>query len=556
MPEEFDFWKLIAGLGIFLFGMFLMEESVRKLSGRSFRRLIRDYTRGRFRSIASGVFTTGLLQSSSAISLMVLAFVGAGVMDMTSAIGVIMGSNLGTTLTGWIVATLGFSFKIESFALPLIGIGGLGLIFLGKSEKYSNISKLMVGFGFLFLGLDYMKGGVEALASQFDLSTFRDYNIFVFVGLGFIFTVLMQSSSATLAIVLTTLHAGVIDFHSGAGLVIGANIGTTFTIILGAMGAAQVKKRVALSHFLFNVVTAVVALALVYPLSWLIEDVFGLKDNPMMGVALFHTFFNLMGILIFFPIMGLFAKILLKIFPDRHKTLALYISGVNPSVPDAAVPALKSEILHLIKRTLVHNLVFLRIDPRLVFSPNFLPKLSLEPEKIKVQELLDSLQQLQSEVFSFAAEAQNGNLQADESEEINGLLHGARLAVYSARTLQDIAEEFNALEGSDSLVFSEMEQHFRKRVVESYLGISRLLEKAGPVPAEQLGVLKQQAREEDRDFVARATRLVGEKSLESDRLPALLMINRAIYESLKQAVNGLGEVYDGSGGKEAGSAMG
>ncbi|MCB0386983.1 MAG: Na/Pi cotransporter family protein, partial [Bdellovibrionales bacterium] len=268
MPEEFDFWKLIAGLGIFLFGMFLMEESVRKLSGRSFRRLIRDYTRGRFRSIASGVFTTGLLQSSSAISLMVLAFVGAGVMDMTSAIGVIMGSNLGTTLTGWIVATLGFSFKIESFALPLIGIGGLGLIFLGKSEKYSNISKLMVGFGFLFLGLDYMKGGVEALASQFDLSTFRDYNIFVFVGLGFIFTVLMQSSSATLAIVLTTLHAGVIDFHSGAGLVIGANIGTTFTIILGAMGAAQVKKRVALSHFLFNVVTAVVALALVYPLSW------------------------------------------------------------------------------------------------------------------------------------------------------------------------------------------------------------------------------------------------------------------------------------------------
>ena len=135
MLQGFDIWRLLAGLGIFLFGMYLMEESIKKLSGRSFKRLIREYTTGKMKSIFSGIFATSVLQSSSAVSLMILAFVGAGIMSMENAIGVILGSNIGTTVTAWIVATLGFKISIESFALPLIGSGGLGLIFLGHSEK-------------------------------------------------------------------------------------------------------------------------------------------------------------------------------------------------------------------------------------------------------------------------------------------------------------------------------------------------------------------------------------------------------------------------------------
>ena len=156
MVEGFDIWKLLAGLGIFLFGMFLMEESIKKLSGKSFKKYIREYTTGKIKSILSGIFSTAVLQSSSAVSLMVLAFVGAGIMTMENAIGVILGSNIGTTITAWIVAFLGFKVSIESFALPLIGIGGLGLIFLGNSVKYANLSKLVVSFGFLFMGLEYI----------------------------------------------------------------------------------------------------------------------------------------------------------------------------------------------------------------------------------------------------------------------------------------------------------------------------------------------------------------------------------------------------------------
>ena len=144
MTGSFEFWKFLAGLGIFLFGMLMLEEALRILSGKAFRRMIRLYTNGRFRAIGSGTLVTAILQSSSAVSLMVLAFVGAGVMSMQNAIGVIMGSNIGTTLTVWIVAIVGFKMKIESFALPFIGIGGIGLIFFDSSEKPFQVCRLLL----------------------------------------------------------------------------------------------------------------------------------------------------------------------------------------------------------------------------------------------------------------------------------------------------------------------------------------------------------------------------------------------------------------------------
>lgn len=150
----------MAGLGIFLFGMLLIEESVKTLSGRAFRRIIRMYTNSRVRAIGSGTLITALLQSSSAVSLMVLAFVGAGVMEMPNAIGVIMGSNIGTILTAWIIAAIGFKISIESFALPYIGLGGLSLIFFRPGTKPFFVTRLFIGFGLLFLCLHFMKTSV------------------------------------------------------------------------------------------------------------------------------------------------------------------------------------------------------------------------------------------------------------------------------------------------------------------------------------------------------------------------------------------------------------
>src|SRR5690606_27345529 len=162
MWADLDIWLLLAGLGIFLFGIRLIEGAIAVLGGREFKRMLRTYTSRRFRAIVTGTVATLLLQSSTAVTLMVMAFVGAGIISLENSIGVVLGANIGTTATSWIVATIGFKLDIAEFALPFIGIGGLVLLFLGKSPRYNQVSHLLVGFGFLFLGLDQMKDSVSA----------------------------------------------------------------------------------------------------------------------------------------------------------------------------------------------------------------------------------------------------------------------------------------------------------------------------------------------------------------------------------------------------------
>lgn len=193
--SEFNYWKVLAGLGIFMFGMQLLEISLKDLSGKAFRRIIRNYTNTRFKAIAGGTVVTAVLQSSSAVSLMVLAFVGAGVMSMENAIGVILGSNIGTTLTAWIVATLGFKVKIEAFALPFIGCAAFGLILFKPGTRPAHLTRLLVGFGFLFLGLDYMKSSVEIFARGFDPSHLHNLPLWGCLFIGTAMTALMQASA-------------------------------------------------------------------------------------------------------------------------------------------------------------------------------------------------------------------------------------------------------------------------------------------------------------------------------------------------------------------------
>jgi phosphate:Na+ symporter len=400
MNVELDLWKLLAGLGIFLFGMFLLEDSVRALSGKAFRRIIRLYTNGRLKAIGSGTLVTAILQSSSAVSLMVLAFVGAGVMSIENAIGVIMGSNIGTTFTAWIVATLGFKIKIESFALPFIGIGGFGLIFFRNSMKLSHISKLLMGFGFLFLGLDYMKGSVESLTKNLDLSRIPDYGLWLYVLVGAGFTAIMQASAATIAIVLTALNSGLITFEIGAAIIIGANVGTTITVLLGSIGGSPAKKRVALSHLTFNVVTGIIAFFGLTGIVWCIKLFFDIDSNSVMGLALFHTVFNILGVIIFFPFIGKLTRMLIMLYPDRKTILTLYVNNTPTQVTDAAGTALRNEVRHLFQECQLYILRLLEIDEKLVLE-NDPPFEKNRKRKFRLEELYDNIKLLHAEIFAF-----------------------------------------------------------------------------------------------------------------------------------------------------------
>lgn len=534
---------MLAGLGIFMFGMFLMEESIRKLSGRAFKRLIRIYTTGKIKSIFSGLFVTAILQSSSAVSLMVLAFVGAGIMTMENAIGVILGSNIGTTVTAWIVATVGFKVNIESFALPLIGLGGLGLIFLGRSERWSNISKLLVGFGFLFMGLDYMKNSVESFASDFDLSTIPDYGVVVYLLLGILLTAVMQSSSATMAIVLTTLNAGILGFDSATAMVIGANVGTTVTILLGSIGGVQVKKRVAYSHFAFNMITGLLALLLLPVLVYTVGLFVNTETNAVIGLALFHTIFNLLGVVVFYPLIHVFSRLLTRLFPDRKEAVTLYISNATTDVADAAIAALKNEILHLVKKVQQYNLRLLNIDEKLVFAGYDYAQPERRQKVLQADEQYEQVKLLQAEIFTFSTRIQAQELVEREPEELTRYLHAARMALHSAKTFKDVKHDFEAFEQADNVFLNDQYTHFRKRLIETYLKIHRITEENGKKDKTK-AILKtlKQLREDDRLFVSLTTQAISSGLIEDLNVSTALIANRAFVQSSRQLLLALKEL--------------
>ena len=449
MSETFDLWKLIAGLGIFLIGMFMLEDAIKILSGKAFRRMIRLYTNGPFRAIGSGTLVTAILQSSSAVSLMVLAFVGAGVMSMQNAIGVIMGSNIGTTLTIWIVAIVGFKLKIESFALPFIGLGGIGLVFCDSSYKPYQVCRLLIGFGFLFLGLDYMKSSVESIGQNFDLSMVPDYGLWLYLLIGTLLTAIMQASAASIAVVLTALHSGLITFDIGVAMVIGANVGTTITVILGSLGGIPAKKRVAFSHLVFNVVTGVVAFFSIRPLVWFIIHFVDIQTNNVMGLALFHTLFNIIGVILFFPFIKLLTNKLYRLFPDHKAILTVYINNTPTEVIEAATSAMRKEILHLLHECQLYGTRLLNINRQLTFSEALRIQTSIW-EKLSFESLYENIKRLHAEIFAYYSKLQNQKLEEVEAKELERIIFASRNIMNSLKNFKGIRLDLDEFESSEN----------------------------------------------------------------------------------------------------------
>ena len=536
MAANLDVWKLMAGLGIFLFGMLLIEESVRSLSGRAFRRIIRMYTNGRLRSIGSGFMVTALLQSSSAVSLMVLAFVGAGVMNMENAIGIIMGSNIGTTVTAWIVATIGFKIKIESFALPFIGIGAVGLILFRPATKPFFASRLVIGFGFLFLGLDYMKGSVESFAQTFSLDRIPDYGLWFYLLLGTLITAAMQASAATIAIVLTALNSRLITFDIGAAMVIGANIGTTITVLLGSIGGVQAKKRVALSHLVFNVVTGSVAFLALPGLIKFLGIFVDMGANDLTALALFHTLFNLLGVVIFFPFVGLLSRGLVRLYPDHRTILTEYLDKTPAEVTDAADAALRKEVGHLLQECQLYNLRLLQIDEKLVFDDDT-PFEKSEKRKYTLDELYENIKLLHAAIFTFYSQVQTQKLHETEAKELERVIYASRNIMNSIKNFKGIRLNMEEFDASENPHVNAQYKLFRKRLVELYHNMFRILS-VDDRQEQYRSLLRTfvQIEEADNRFIRNTQKAVADQKIHEMEIASLLLVNRLFTQACRMQI--------------------
>ncbi|HIJ91225.1 MAG: Na/Pi symporter [Desulfobulbaceae bacterium] len=342
--------SFIGGVGLFLLGMQLITEGLRVAAGNTLRAILQRSTATPLKGILSGAFITSLVQSSSAVTVATIGFVNAGLMDLRQAITIIYGSNIGTTMTGWLVSLTGFQFDIKIFALPLIGIGMFLRLTKGNS-RYGALGETLAGFGVFFMGIDLLRSTFSGTGISLPPATFGTGigSHLVFLTLGFLLTVAMQSSSAAMAITLTAAAGGLIPLESGASLVIGANIGSTSTAALAALGATPNAKRVATAHVIFNVVTGGVAILLLpILLQALISfpQLLHVQTNATILLALFHSLFNILGVCLMWPFTRNMVKRLKRWFRSHEENEArpLYLDRNIAATPVLAFHALAKEI--------------------------------------------------------------------------------------------------------------------------------------------------------------------------------------------------------------------
>jgi len=330
---------LLGGIGVFLIGMLLLSEGLKSAGGDSLRAILQRFARGPVSAILTGVTITLLVQSSSATVLMTIGFVSAGLLTFPQAVGVILGANLGTTSTGWLVSLIGFKLSLTLVALPIVGVGAL-LRVLAKG-KLGFAGGAIAGFGLIFVGIDVLQGGMAGLTERIDLAPISGDSLWsegVLVAAGFAMTVIMQSSSAAVATTLAGVHAGTLTLEQSTLLVIGQNVGTTVTAMLAAIGGSVQVKRTAMAHILFNLVTAlIVFLLLRFLLAGL--TLVAADHGPAVAVAVFHTFFSLLGILLFFPVIDRFSALIEKLIPERVPSLVAHLDMSVAQIPAVAIEA-------------------------------------------------------------------------------------------------------------------------------------------------------------------------------------------------------------------------
>ncbi|RAR50395.1 Na/Pi cotransporter family protein [Flavobacterium lacus] len=532
--SDFDIWKFLAGLGIFMYGMFLLEEAIKQLSGKAFKIFIRKSTTGRIRSIFTGLFSTAVLQSSSAVTLMTLTFVGAGMISMQNAIGVVMGTNLGTTATSWLVATIGFKINIEGLFLPLIGLGGLGLIFLSKSPRYNGISRLLVGLGFLFMGLEYMKLSVEGFTSSFDLASIPHYGMLFYVLIAIVMTSVMQSSSATIAIILTALHTGLITFSEGAAMVIGANIGTTTTVMLGALGGIAIKKQVALSHLIFNIFTGVVAFLSLPLLTKLILYLLSEDNNAVLGVTLFHTIFNLLGVLLFLPFIGILVKLLQSVYPEKRNETTQFISNATPDLPEAALVAVRNETMHVFKVTLdLIGLVYHLNQSKTKDERWFFSDLLFNTKKDKTPiDLFNNILSVNKSIIVFASKIPVNDLEELERRELTHYNHMVITLSQVAKTVISIGPEIDEIESSENPTVSQLMKLICDTTNSNLVVLHKIAESS--VEKQTLEVYNNQIKQDYKMVVEKIAETIEKKLIQEKDISLLLMVNGIATQTIRQ----------------------
>ncbi|HVZ56816.1 MAG TPA: Na/Pi symporter [Chitinophagaceae bacterium] len=529
MTGSIDIWKLLAGVAIFMIGMGYMEQSLQQLAGRPFKLFLRRQTSHTLKAVLGGTVVTALLQSSSVVNLMVLAFVGAGVITTRNALAIMLGSNLGTTVSSWVILLLGFRFNVDLVALPLTAVAGIAMVLSPPDSRLAYWSRFLTGLGFLFVGLGLMKTGMEQLGLSSDLMHFRHYPAVFFFLLGLVITALIQSSSAMVALTLSAVNLDAVSLYSATAIILGSEIGTVLKLPLASMKGTAVKKRTAYGNLLFNSVTVLLILLFLGPINRLITGWLGITE-PTLALVFFQSLTNLICILLFYPSLDLLARFLDRRF-RQASTITRYIHQVSPEQTDWGSEALRMETGHFFRCAIGFCLdCFGQRGSHA--PPDFLERPTAEQ--------YGYLKALYGQIHEYAINLQRLAAKKVPLEKISQLISSARNGMYAAKSIQDARKDLEQLRNSSNDIKYNFYLQTARIIQEFYGRLDNMLGPAAGPGSEQALLATYQA------VTVRYTDMLRELYQEPVALrvnetdiTTLLNFNREVFTSFKAMLFGL-----------------
>jgi phosphate:Na+ symporter len=553
-----NFETISAGVAILLFGMILLEEGFKVFTKGPLQNILKKSTDKLYKSITTGALITALMQSSSLVTVITISFISAGLISLSGGIGLIFGANIGTTATAWLVAGFGLNIDISSIAMPMLVFG---VIFsFQKKPSFKGIGNVLAGLGFFFLGIYFMKEGFDVFKEHIDLTQYAIsgfLGVLVYAGLGIVITTILQSSSATLALILTALSAGQIEYENALALAIGSNIGTTITAILGSLGSNVAGKRLAVAHLIFNVSAGLIALVLIFPLENLVNILakwlYISQTDFTLKLALFHTIFNVMGVLIMIPFIKRLESFLLRVIKEKSHEKVDEPRFLNEAVlefPGSAISTLIKESKYLFENAIfeiiAHALNIHREDIKSDLKLKNLIKKSNVLFETDIRMLYTTkIKHIYGEIIKFATKAQS---QLHLSEAQNMEMAEIKTA---NRRMVEIIKDVNELSRNITLYLNSENKHIkyeydklRKRVAK-VLRIIYLFrtEKENGKYYKTLSKLKEEAKaniykdnleidtliRKDLITVDMASSLVNDNDNVNDMIKNLIIVTELLY---------------------------
>jgi phosphate:Na+ symporter len=562
----YGFWlspnleEIAAGVAIFLFGMLALEQGFRAFTGGVLETVLRRSTNRMWKSLSFGFTAATVMQSSSLVSVITISFLSAGLIGLVQGLGIVFGANVGTTTGAWLIAGFGLKVKISAYAMPML-VFGVFFIFQ-KTKNLAGFGYILAGLGFLFLGIHHMKEGFETIQNQINLTDYAMEGfagVLVFTFVGIIATIVMQSSHATLVLVITALATGQVTYENALALTIGANVGTTITAVIGSLSSNVDGRRLALADVLFKVSAGIVFVIFITPVSDLVDWISNLigvaADDYTLKLAVFHTIFNVAGVIIMVPLIGHLVAFVSKVMPSKEEPTTAYaepkyLYEASIELPDTAIESVRKETVHLYDNAfeiIAHGLSLHRHD---ILSDRPIDEVTAESKKamdIDIDELYNrNIKSLYSEIIKFISRAQV-TMTPEQADELFALRAAGRDIVEAIKDTKHMQKNLSHYIASDNAAIQGEYNKIRGQLALTMRELAAVREHGDdPLHILSLNNIKVRMEQDDTTLNGVLERLIREEKITAEMATSLMNDASYAYHVTKNLVQ-MGEALYATG---------